>query len=123
MIKSNKHTLSNDNMVRKISAESSEVEVKLAKAYIQGAVHSYCSNNTNNRKLSVRILFGGNNGNWENTPLQCIYDYHKDIKQSKNPANDAAKDVGWLFKSVLLSDKRTFKHIGKDTGNIYEYIE
>ncbi len=54
--------------VRKISAKISETEIELAKAYIQGAVHSHCSNDPEN-ELSVRILFGGDNRGWGNTPL------------------------------------------------------
>lgn len=104
---------------RKISAKIPIVNIELAKAYIQGAVHSHCNKNVS-KDFSVRILFGGNNKNWENTPLQCIYDYHKYIGNAKDPADAAAKDVGWLFKSVLIDDTRTFEYIGKDTGSIYK---
>ena len=107
--------------VRRISAKIPIVDVKLAKAYIQGAVHSHCNNNPD-KPLSVRILFGGNNRNWADTPLQTIYDYHNAM-QAKNPVEQAAKDVGWLFKQVLKEDKRTFKYLGKDTGSRYIMID
>lgn len=103
--------------VKTISAKISDVEIKIAKAYIQGAVHSHCNTN-HDKPLSVRILFGGENRNWTDTPLQIIYDYHKSM-QAKNPAEQAAKDVGWLFKKVLMEDSRTFEYVGKDTGSIY----
>ena len=79
--------------VRKISAKIQVVNIELAKAYIQGAVHSHCNNNAS-KEISVRILFGGDNKNWGNTPLQCIYDYHRYVRMSKKPVDDAAKDVG-----------------------------
>ena len=105
--------------VRKITARISRVDIELTKAYIQGAVHSHCNNNAD-EEFSVRILFGGDNKNWTNTPLQCIYDYHKYIGKTKDPADAAAKDVGWLFKSVLIDDVRVFEYVGKDTGSIYK---
>lgn len=106
--------------VRTISAKIPPENIELAKAYIQDAVHSHCNNNAD-KEFSVRILFGGDNKDWADTPLQCIYDYHKS-NGSEHPADDAAKDVGWLFKSVLIDDKRTFECVGKDTGNIYKMI-
>ena len=105
--------------VRNITAKIPVVNIELAKAYIQGAVHSHCNNNVG-KEFSVRILFGGDNKNWANTPLQCIYDYHKYVRMSENPAEDAAKDVGWLFKGVLIGDERTYEYVGKDTGSIYK---
>ena len=108
-----------NNTIRRISAKISIVDTELAKAYIQGAVHSHCNNNPN-KEISVRILFGGDNKDWGGTPLQCIYEYHKYIKMAKRPAEDAAKDVGWLFKAILNDDERTFEYAGKDTGSIYK---
>lgn len=105
--------------VRHISAKIPETEIALAKAYIQGAVHSHCNNNSV-MEFSVRILFGRDNRDCGNTPLQAIYEYHKDIKKAKDPAGDAAKDVGWLLKAVLTEDARTFEYVGKDTGGIYK---
>lgn len=104
--------------VRAISAQLTDVEIALAKAYIQGAVHSHC-NNCADKELSARILFGGNNRNWANTPLQRIYDYFNE-RGSEHPYNDAAKDVGWLFKSVLIDDSRIFEYVGNDTGSKYK---
>ena len=76
----------------------------------KGAVHSFCNNNKDS-ELSVRILFGGDNSNWANTPLQCIYEYYKYIVCSKKPEKQASIDVGWLFKEVLNDDTRIFKYV------------
>ncbi|MBR1811269.1 MAG: hypothetical protein IJ766_06440 [Clostridia bacterium] len=102
--------------VNNISAKISVTDIEVAKAYIQGAVHSHC-NTSPDKPLSVRFLFGGDNRDWADTPLQIIYDYHK-CMQAVNPAEQAAKDVGWLFKQVLKDDSRTFEYVGKDTGSI-----
>lgn len=112
--------INTNQTVRAISAQIPSVMIEFAKAFIQGAVYSHCNNNAD-KELSVRILFGGDNRNWANTPLQCIYDYHKYVKKSEHPGEDAAKDVGWLFKSVLINDSRTFECVGKDTGSIYKF--
>ncbi len=107
--------------IKKKYSGISEIQRILAKAYIQGAVHSFCSNNKNS-EISVRILFGGDNKNWSNTPLQCVYDYYKYVAGSKNPDKQSAIDIGWLFKEVLHDDNRNFEYVGKDTGNKYKMI-
>lgn len=88
-----------------ISAKLTTVDVEFAKAYIKGAVHSFCNNNPNQR-FSVRTLFGGQNSDWSNTPLEKIYQYHRYIAPKSDPAEAAAKDVGWLLKAALKEDKR-----------------
>ncbi len=100
----------------------SETQKILAKAYIQDAVHSFCEHSKNS-EISVRLLFGGENKNWTDTPLQCIYDYYKYMLCSKNPTKQAAIDVGWLFKEVLYCDVRVFEYVGKDTGNNYILVK
>ncbi|MCH5182786.1 MAG: hypothetical protein J1E00_01295 [Oscillospiraceae bacterium] len=112
----------NAQTIRKISAKLPPVNIEFAKAYIQGAIHSHC-NTQADKEFSVRILFGGENRDWGDTPLQCIYDYHRYVKGAKDPAESAAKDVGWLFKQVLSEDNRTFEYVGKDTGSIYRLKE
>lgn len=104
--------------VRTIATSIPEEKIALAKAYIQGAVHSHC-NNSPDKELSVRILFGGDNRDWTDTPLQCVYDYYCK-KGAEHPGEDAAKYIGWLFKSVLISDLRTFEYVGKTTGSLYK---
>lgn len=106
--------------LRAISAKISKEELALAKAYIQGAVHGHC-NNSADKALSVRILFGGDNRDWGGTPLQCIYNYHEQ-SGSDNPVKVAAQDVGWLLKCVLKEDARTFKYVGESTGSEYKFV-
>lgn len=84
--------------VRKISAKIPETEIALAKAYIQGAVHAHCSSDPAG-ELSVRILFGGDNRDWGNTPLQAIYEYHKDIKKGERPGRRCGKGCGLAAES------------------------
>lgn len=106
--------------IRRISARLSEQEAELAKAYIQGAVHSFCKNNPG-QEFSGRILFGGENGDWHYTPLQRIYEWHCETGVS-DPRKQAAIDVGWLLKAVLNADERTFVQTVKDTGWRYQQV-
>lgn len=93
-----------NSTIRSISADILAVDTEVAKVYIKGAVHCFCKNNPN-EKFSARTLFGGENKDWNDTPLQKIYDYY--VKKGVNDAvNRAAVDVGWLLKSVLSEDKK-----------------
>ncbi len=110
---------SDNTVCREIAAKITPEEKALAMAYIQGAVHSHCGLHPQ-EPFSVRLLFGGDNRNWTDTPLQCVYLYHLNVCHDKDPANEAAKDIGWLFKRVLAEDgRRTFVPSGHTTGNEY----
>lgn len=106
---------------RNMLAQLPIVEIEMIKAYIQGAVHSHC-NTCPDKPLSVRLLFGEDNSDWSNTPLQQVYIYHKYISRKNDPKNEAARDIGWIFKRVLDEDVRKFECVGKDTGKIYTMI-
>lgn len=91
----------------KIAAKLSGIDVEIIKIYIQGVIHGFCQNNYDTW-FSVRKLFGADNSDWSDTPLQKIYDYYR-LKQNENAKENAAKDVGYLLKQVLMEDcKYTF---------------
>lgn len=59
------------------------------------------------------VLVGGENFQWKGTPLHVLYEKHiKAGKGRKSAIKAAARDLGWLVKSVLSEDKRTFE-VGK----------
>ena len=107
----------NNIYARSISAKISPQETELAKAYIKGAVHSFVKNNPK-QKMSVRILFGAENKDWYDTPLQVIYDYYNS-KNRVNAKERAAIDVGWLLKTVLAEDDS--REYEETTGYTKEY--
>lgn len=86
-----------------ISAKISTLDIELIKIYMQGAVYSFCKNNPNDW-FSVRVLFGGENTNWANTPMQKLYDYHS-VMQNDTAQKRAMADEGHLLKQVLAEDK------------------
>lgn len=85
-----------------ISADLPQQEIEMAKAYIRDAINTFCQNNLR-QSFAVRDLFGGENGDWQGTPLQAIYEYHIAARAS-DPKDSARKDVGKLMKIVLSEE-------------------
>lgn len=81
----------------------------LIRAYMQGAAYSWVKNRKD-EWFAVRDLVGGDNYDWDRTPLQVLYDKHTALgKTHDGSAEGAAKDLGWIVKRVLEDDKRTFE--------------
>ena len=77
-------------------------------AFLQGAVYCWVKNRSG-EEFAARDLVGGENGNWGGTPLQVLYDRHIAEGKEESAAEEAAaRDLGWLLKSVLDKDKRRF---------------
>jgi hypothetical protein len=77
--------------------------------YLQGAVYCWCKNRKG-EWFSARELFGGENFDWNGTPLIKLFEKH--IKKGKNEDDsikDAGKDVGWILKKVIDDDSRDFE--------------
>jgi hypothetical protein len=82
---------------------------ELIKAYLQGAVYSWVKNRSG-EQFAARDLVGGENFEWEGTPLIVLYEKHVSLgKTDEDAITDAAKDLGWLLKTVLHEDKRHFE--------------
>lgn len=97
-------------------------EKSLIKAFMQGAAYSWVKNRRN-ESFAVRDLMGGENTDWSGTPLQALYDKHIYAgKDADSASEDAAKDLGWLVKSVLSEDKRTFKAGKAGLVNSYHWV-
>ena len=112
--------LNNKSKSYNISAELNPDDLLLIKTYILGTINGFCINDKAS-VFSVRILFGGDNRNWDHTPLQKIYNYYIQIGKSITDATvSSAIDVGRLLKIILEDDKRQFEIVGKDTGLLYK---
>lgn len=109
---------------QRTSAKLSAEELKLAKRYLQGAVHSFCKNNPG-EAFSLRDLVGGENKDWGETPLQPIYNYHISLGKTEEKAKkQAAIDAGWLLKSVLAEEKnRCFEQLQGHRTKRYRKID
>ena len=87
----------------------SDEQASLIKAFLQGAVYSWVKNRKG-EQFAARDLVGGDNFEWEGTPLIVLYDKHVALgKDVESAIDEAAKDVGWLLKMVLDKDKRHFE--------------
>jgi hypothetical protein len=83
----------------------SEIEKELIKAFMQGAVYCWVKNRKD-EQFAVRDLMGGENFDWNGTPLQALYDkYNRAGKDDKSAIKAAAIDLGWIVKSLLDADK------------------
>ncbi len=112
----------NEKKIYNISAELIPVDIEIIKVYMLGAVNAFC-NVKPNEPFSARILFGGNNRNWNRTPMQKLYDYYiKEGKSEEDAHQSAAIDAGRLLKALLERDSRDFEIVGKDTGTLYKLI-
>ena len=66
---------------------------------------------------------GGENFDWDGTPLYVLYQKHINAGKSNALAIDAAaKDLGWLTKTVLQDDKRTFIPSKAGLVNHYRWV-
>jgi hypothetical protein len=74
--------------------------------FIENKVDSWCKDNKD-KEFAARDLFGSANCNWSDTPLIELYEYHKS-KGSSNPEKLAGIDLGWLLKSVIIKNSKTF---------------
>lgn len=110
----------NSSVNKKISVKLSLNEINEIKLYIKGAVDGFCNIN-NGETFSVRRLFGGDNGNWNGTPLQAIYNYYVSVG-ADNAKEKSAIDVGVLLKQVLSDDVYWEYELIKGYTNEYRRI-
>lgn len=112
----------NDKKIYRPTAKLISVDEEIIKVYMLGAVNAFC-NVKPDEPFSARILFGGNNRNWGDTPMQKLYDYYiKEGKSEEDAHQSAAIDAGRLLKALLERDSRDFEIVGKDTGTRYKLV-
>ena len=86
-----------------------DADKDLIKAFMQGAVYCWIKNRMG-EPFAVRDLMGGENFEWAGTPPSVLYQKHINAgKDNESAIECAAKDLGWLMKTVLSDDKRTFE--------------
>ena len=113
-------SLTPKSRIQAISAKLTPMDVEIIKTYIRGCVQGFCCNDST-KAFSVRILFGGENGDWRNTPMQRIYDYYKRRGHTDKEAyKRAAIDAGRLLKRVLDEDKNCIYTFTKKHTNVYK---
>lgn len=111
---------------REVSGISDSDKARI-KAYVQGAVYCLIMNLKDevgrSKYFGARDFAGGENQEWFGTPLYALYEKHLNQGKSSREAYDGAGiDLGWILKSVLTDDKRTFE-VGPPAGaNTYRWV-
>ena len=91
-------------------------------AFMQGAVYCWVKNHKD-EPFVVRDLMGGENFDWDGTPLYALYQKHIDAGKDNNSAiESAAKDLGWLVKTMLSDDKRTYEASKAGLVSSYRWV-
>ncbi len=94
----------------------SDTDQTAIRHFLQGAVYCWCKNRRD-EWFSLRDLMGGDNYYWEGTPMIALYRKHE--AASSDAVKSAGQDGGWLLKSVIDADPRTFKT--REANMIREY--
>jgi len=111
-----------DDTIRNVSGLS-KLDEKSIMAFLQGAVYCWCKNNKSER-FTIIELMGGENRDWNGTPLQILYDRQiQEGKNEKEAFDNAGRDCGWLLKKVIHSDKRRFETEETGINRGYTWVE
>ncbi|WP_149554610.1 hypothetical protein [Treponema pectinovorum] len=109
-----------NNTVRNVFGISEMQEAKIY-TFLQGAVYCWCKN-FNDEEFALRDLMGGENFDWEGTPLYALWEKHNELGAA-NPVKSAGIDAGWILKKVILEDKRKFELRESEMTNKYRWIK
>jgi hypothetical protein len=113
--------IGDDHDVRNVT-KINESELALIKAFVQGAIYSWAKNIGKDKWFAVRDLFGGDNYYWQGTPLEVLWAKQKALgKFGEDAIKAAAKDLGWITKSVIYTDKRSFETRKAGLVNQYKW--
>jgi hypothetical protein len=100
-------TLISQSAIREVSGIE-ENDKERIRNFLQGAVYCWCNIQGNNW-FSLRDLMGGDNSNWDGTPLFALYQKQENAGLSDPAAiEQAGKEGGWLLKRVISDDRRSF---------------
>ncbi|MFA6102818.1 MAG: hypothetical protein WC721_11570 [Victivallaceae bacterium] len=99
-----------------------DIEKATICAFMQGAIYCWIKNRPG-EWFAIRDLMGGENFEWNGTPLYALYQKHiDDGKDNDTAIVSAAKDLGWLVKTVLNNDRRTFESGKSGLVNVYRWV-
>lgn len=87
----------------------------MAIAYIQQEVDLYAIAHRG-QWFSAQNIFGGKNRNWGGTPIQCLYEYYRNVRHYPNQKAQscAGMTLGWLMARSIEQSSLTY-----DTRNAY----
>ena len=94
-------------------------DMEKIQAYLQGCVYTWCNIYEEPTKFCAADFVGGTNKEWKGTPPYTLFSsrleqYRREYSQESEKEinarafDQAGIDLGWILKSVLIKDKRTF---------------
>ena len=97
----------------------SQSEQEKIEAFLQGCVYTWCNIHEKPPKFCAADFVGGTNKEWKGTPPYTLFSSRFDQYQREYPQeseeqinarafDQAGIDLGWILKSVLIKDKRSF---------------
>lgn len=111
----------NDGHFRDVSGIS-ETEKQLITVFLQGAVYCWCKNRKN-EWFSLRDLMGGDNYDWNETPLFPLWQKRVNQGWDEDDAiTEAGKEAGWLLKTMLHKDQRDFETKKEELVRKYRWL-
>jgi hypothetical protein len=114
-------SLEPESELREVSGIDEDQRIAI-RNFMQGAIYCWVKNRMD-EPFAVRDLVGGENTDWSRTPLQGLYEKHIGLNKEEDAAfEDAAKDLGWLVKSLLANDRRRFSVRKSGLVNSYNWI-
>jgi hypothetical protein len=99
-----------------------EDQLVRARDFLHGAVYCWVKNRSG-EQFALRDLMGGENFEWLGTPLYPLFEKHSSRGKDDDTAiAEAAKDAGWLLKTVLSEDRRTFTQGDAGMANGFRWV-
>ncbi|MGL4986241.1 MAG: hypothetical protein ACRC5H_03780 [Treponemataceae bacterium] len=89
-----------------VTAQLSRAQISAIEAHILNLVNTWCINN-GSKKFTIRDFAGGQNYNWNGTPLIDLYNWHRN-NNSTDPEYDAGMDAGRILKRILCKNTKAF---------------
>jgi hypothetical protein len=106
--------------VRAVTGLSNE-DLERCRIFLQGAVYCWCKNRKD-EWFAARDLVGGENNEWDNIPLDAVYQKHIANLAPERAYTEAARDVGWILKGVIADDQRVFNTRIAEEVRHYQWV-
>lgn len=114
-------SLTTKSRLRK-SFDIREENLLAIKVFLQGSVYCWVKNRSD-EVFAARNLVGGENYDWNGTPLIVLYEKHiARGKKHDKAVEEAGKDLGWILKLVLHEDRRVFQSCDAGMAQGYRWI-
>ena len=98
-----------------------EEDQERCRIFLQGAIYCWCKNRRD-EWFALRDLVGGENTEWDNIPLDAIYQKHIANLAPERAFAEAARDAGWILKRVIADDQRVFETRITDDVRHYQWL-